>query len=126
MNTELADYFAAEFERLAAASKPRGISPRERTELVKWLRQEFRRLARTNGDKHGPVIVDRTRRVVRVKPAPQPHLEHTMSLPACLRRPDTEAGLARLGLSHLAYKRLPQDAAWAVRLHDDTIVRERT
>jgi len=116
---ELVEYFAAEFERLAAASKPRGISDRERVELVQWMKHEFRRLAKTDGDKHGPVIVDRRRYKVRVQAPARPHIEHTMDLPACLRRPDTEAGLARLGLSRIAYQRLPQNAAWAVRLHEE-------
>lgn len=99
-------YFAAEFERLAGASRPRGISPAERRDLVKWLRLEFRRLSRYNGDKHGCCVVDRRRFVVRVRPTMPPHLTQ-MPLPECLRRPDTEANLARLGLPHAAYKAPP-------------------
>lgn len=109
--TELANYFAAEFERLVRADirASRPLRPSERAELVQWLRHEFRRLAKAGGELHGPVYVDRTRRVVRVQPTLPPHQNHGMSLPACLRRPDTEAGLARLGLSHVAYTRLPQN-----------------
>lgn len=109
---ELVAYFAEEFERLAdTAPAYRGISAAERRQLVKWLHLEFRRLSRVGGDMHGPCIyVNPGQRVVRVQPAPQPHLTQ-MSLPACLRRPDTEAGLARLGLSHVAYTRLPQNPA---------------
>jgi len=123
--TELVAYFAEEFERLAAASKPRGMSNAERAELVQWLRQEFRRLAR-GGDKHGPVIVYHPRNeVVKVEPPPRPHLEHGMGLPECLRTATTAANLSRLGLPATAWVRLPQNAPWAVRVHDDSIVRER-
>lgn len=107
---ELVLQMAYEFEELADNARPyRGISASERRDLVKWLRQEFRRLAKYNGDKHGCVIVDRTRRVVRVRPQPAPHIDHRMSLPAVLRRPDTEAGLAMLGLSRLAYYATPSE-----------------
>lgn len=108
---ELVAYFAEEFERLADSARPhKGITAAERRELTKWLHLEFRRLSKANGDKHGCCVrLNVGRRVVRVEPAPQPHLSHGMSLPACLRRPDSEAGLARLGLPHIAYTRLPQN-----------------
>jgi len=110
---ELVAYFAAEFERLAASTKPaRGLSAAERIELVDWLKLEFRRLSRANGDKHSCCVrVNPGRRVVRVEPAPQPHREHNMDLPACLRNPTTQANLDRFGLPATAWVRLPQNPA---------------
>lgn len=115
----LVAYFAEEFERLAAASRPRPMNHAQRIELVKWLHQEFRRLAKAGGDKHGCVYVDRRRYKVRVEPTPQPHIEHHMDLPLCLRTATTAANLSRLGLPATAWVRLPQNAPWAVRVRDD-------
>lgn len=99
----LVAYFAAEFERRADAQ---ALTTAERRELVLWLKDEFRRLARAGGDKHGCVYVDRRRYVVRVR-KPQP--QQTMSLPACLRTATTEANLARLGLPRAAWVRMPRN-----------------
>lgn len=102
---ELVAYLATEFERLADAGRPRHLNRREHAELVQWLKLEFRRLAKRDGDKHSCCTVDTRRFVVRVQPTPAPHLNHGMSVPPCLMRPDTEAGLARLGLPRTSYER---------------------
>lgn len=111
--TALATYLAAEFEKLVRAEERalRPLRPAERAELVQWLRGEFRRLAKHNGEKHSCVYVDRTRRTVRVPVPAQPHIDHGMSLPACLRNATTEANLARIGLPRTAWVRLPQNEA---------------
>lgn len=102
---ELVLLMAYDLEALADAARPyRGITRAQRAELVGWFKQEFRRLAKHDGDKHGCCLVDRTRRVVRAVPALPPHLT-PMPLPACLRSRHTEAGLVALGLPRTAYVR---------------------
>ena len=108
---ELVAYLHKEFVALAREEAPAPLTPAQRKEFVRWLQLEFRRLSKAGGDMHGCCTVDRTRRVVRVRPVPAPHLCHTMSLPACLRTATTEANLARLGLPRAAWVRMPRNEA---------------
>lgn len=69
---ELVLLIAYDLEALADAARPyRGISAKERVALVQWLKLEFRRLARHDGDKHGCCVqMEVSHRIVFVPPAP--------------------------------------------------------